>query len=69
MSWTSIECSFVLPDEGEDLLFTIDTDSWGYEAAMVVTDPDGVSTTYNGSQQWSRSDSDNRLSRCWRLER
>ena len=48
MSWTSIECSFVLPDEGEDLLFTIDTDSWGYEAAMVVTDPDGVSTTYNG---------------------
>ena len=30
-----------------EVLFTIDTDSWGYELDG-VTDPDGASTTYNG---------------------
>ena len=68
MSWTSIESQshlvMTLPDEGEDLLFTIDTDSADGDTRLrwYVTDPDGVSTGHlQRVCQQLNSDSDNRL--------
>ena len=41
-SWNTHTCTFILPDEGLDLVLELSYDSWFSEASASLTHPDGT---------------------------